>query len=97
MIPASIAGAAVVPASLVDETISLQTPALQNIRATDDAGDFTVSIIRFRAVAATFDGQPFPPARIRQRGPYVRFLSPDNSTFLTLRLRTGGGMTWTSR
>jgi beta-lactamase regulating signal transducer with metallopeptidase domain len=97
LIPASIAGAAAVPASLVDETIRMRAPASQHIQATDDAGAFTVSIVRLRAVGATFDGRPFPAARIRQRGANVRFVSPDDSTFLTLRLRPDGGVTWTSR
>jgi beta-lactamase regulating signal transducer with metallopeptidase domain len=96
----TIVAAAAVPANAVDSTLGLASPAgafRQDIKAHDDRGNFTLRVVAFRAVGATFDGKPFPADRILQRGSAVRFTSPNGQTMFTVRLQPAGGMVWRSR
>ena len=96
----AFANVAAVPVTAVDNALRLRTPAAafrQEIKASDNAGPFTLHVVGFRAVGATIDGKPFPSDRIRQRRDAVRFTTADGTTIFAVQLRPAGGMTWNTR
>lgn len=88
------------PPDLVGATLRAAAPAAkvaQHIDARDDAGEFSLSIVGLRAVAASIAGQPLPPERIVQRRDSVHLMTPDGAALLSVHVRESGGIAWDSR
>jgi beta-lactamase regulating signal transducer with metallopeptidase domain len=70
--------------------------SLWNVDAEDDAGRFTVTVLRGRVLAATIAGRPVPLARLRQTDEQLHFLRADGSTAFTVDV-TSTGIHWSPR
>jgi hypothetical protein len=68
------------------------------IRAVDPAGQFTITLVRGRAVAATVDGVPVSARRIRQSGQRVSIADAGGGGALDVAVSPdGGGIRWAPR
>ncbi|HUG00348.1 MAG TPA: M56 family metallopeptidase [Longimicrobiales bacterium] len=71
--------------------------ATSTLTAVDDAGAFTITFSGERAVAATVAGASLAPDLLRQSADSLYFLTPTGDVSFGVRLKPGGGITWTSR
>jgi beta-lactamase regulating signal transducer with metallopeptidase domain len=67
------------------------------ISARDDAGSFTLTMNRGRAIAATVNGARVDKARLRQSGSAVRIFDVHETTMVSLQLNERGGFSWAPR
>jgi hypothetical protein len=87
-----------VPGISAGRSLAIETSVMRHtIQAEDDAGPFTLTLDRGRAVAMTIDGVPVGRDRLRQRGNRLRVTDRRGAVMLDLTLTGSGGMRWTSR
>ena len=66
--------------------------------AHDPAGEFTLTMLAGRPIAASINDVPIPPDRLLHSGDSIRFLSPDGKVVLTLAYyRATGRIEWQAR
>ena len=70
--------------------------SLWNVQAQDEAGPFTVTVLRDRVLAATIAGERVPLERMRQIDGQLQFLHSDGSTDFTIDV-TPAGIQWSPR
>jgi bla regulator protein blaR1 len=88
-------GPVVFPGTLAALQQVREAPAWYVVHARDDVGPFTIAVARGQVVRAVVGGVAVPPGAIRQRGDSV--VLPWRAGAFTIRLRPGGGFSWSSR
>lgn len=73
------------------------TPSEYTIRATDPAGEFTLSVRDGIAIRATVDGQPLPGEALVQRQDEILMVPEPPHRPFTVHLVAGGGIRWQAR